>query len=185
MPVLPVRSLLDVIYQLRSPIKFLIYSAILICAFLSEMCHAIELKSLAGKFHVQGKEGNRDIEITYFQDFRFDGVDETFEALKFGDSFISIIKDSRGRSQLAEQRLDAKEAEITKCLDARESQDTVSSQPNAYTRMLLTVKDQNSFVITISYKMGTIPIGPHIDLFPRWNKTPNWVITLTRLLARK
>ena len=161
--------------------KFLIYSAILNCAFLCEMCHAIELKNLAGKFHVQGKEGNRDIKITYFQDFRFDGVDETFEALKFGDSFISIIKDSRGRSQLAEQRLDAKEAEITKCMDARESQDTISSQPNAYTRMLLTVKDQNSFVITISYKMGTIPIGPHIDLFPRWKKTPNWVITLTRI----
>lgn len=162
--------------------KFLlIRSAILSCAFLCETCHAIELKNLAGKFHVQGKEGNRDIEITYFQGFRFDGLDETFEALKFGDSFISIIKDSRGRSQLTEQRLDAKEAEITKYMDARESQNTISSQPNAHTRMLLTVKDQNSFVITISYKTGTIPIGPHIDLFPRWKKTPNWVITLTRI----
>jgi hypothetical protein len=95
--------------------KLPIYSAILVCAFLGAMCRAIELKNLAGKFHVQGKEGNRDLEITYFRDFRFDGVDETFEALKFGDSFISIIKDSRGRSQLAEERLDAKEAEITKC----------------------------------------------------------------------
>jgi hypothetical protein len=108
-------------------------------------------------------------------------LDETFEALKFGDSFISTIKDSRGRSQLTEQRLDAKEAEITKYMDARESQNTISSQPNAHTRMLLTVKDQNSFVITISYKTGTIPIGPHVDLFPRWKKTPNWVITLTRI----
>ena len=129
--------------------KFLIYSAILTCALLGEICHAIELKNLAGKFHVQGKEGNRDIEITYFQDFRFDGVDETFEALKFGDSFISIIKDSRGRSQLAEQRLDAKEAEITKCLDARESQDTISSQPNAHTRMLLTVTSCSSGVASL------------------------------------
>ncbi len=120
---------------MRSPIKFLlICSAILACAFLCETCHAIELKNLAGKFHVQGKEGNRDIEITYFQGFRFDGLDETFEALKFGDSFISIIKDSRGRSQLMEQRLDAKEAEITKYMDARESQDTISSQPNAHTQ---------------------------------------------------
>lgn len=161
--------------------KFLIYSAILTCAFLGEMCHAIELKNLAGKFHIQGKEGSRDIEIIYFQTFHFDGVDETFEALKFGDSFISIIKDSSGRLQLAEKVLDPKDRDLPKNLDAKESQDTISSQPNSYTRMLLTVKNQNNIVINITYKLGTISIGPHIDLFPRWKKTPNWVITLTRI----
>ena len=161
--------------------KYLIYSAIITCAFLGEMCHAIELKSLAGKFHIQSTEEDQEIEIIYFQNFHFDGVDESFEALKFGNSFISIIKDSHGRSQLLEQRLDKKNWNLIRVLDAKETQDTISSQPNSYTRILFTVIDQNNFTVSFSYKLGTIPIGPHIDLFPRWKKAPNKAITLKRI----
>ena len=161
--------------------RFLIYSVILTSMFFGEMCHAMELKNLAGRFHIQSSEENREMEITYFEKFHFDGVDESFEALKFGNSFISIIKDSHGRLQLSEKMLDKRYWDPSNNLDAKETQDTISSQPNSYTRILLAMKDQNNIVISISYKLGTISIGPHIDFFPRWKKTPHKVITLKRI----
>jgi hypothetical protein len=167
--------------------KLIIYSTVLVGSFLGEMCHAIELRELAGKFQLQpssdsyANDKNIEIEITYFPNFCFEGLNETFEALKFGDEFISIIKDYRGRSQLSAARLEAKNPDLARSLDARESQDTVSSQPNAYTRMFLKVNDQNNFILSYTYKLGTIPIGPHIDLFPRWKKTPTKVIKFKRI----
>jgi hypothetical protein len=155
--------------------------------FFGKPCHAIELKKLAGRFRLElvseshGNEKNREIEIIYFPNFRFDGSKAEFEALKFGDEFISIIKDSCGRSQLSGAKLDAKNLDLTSSLDAKESWDAISSQPNSYTRMLLKVTDQNKFDLGYTYKSATIPIGPHIDLLPRWKKTPNKVITLKRI----
>ena len=166
--------------------KLITYSTILAFAFLGEVSHGIELKNLAGKFRLQSSRANdilvdnKEIEIIYLPGFRFDGSNENFEVLKFGDAFL-IIKDSQGRSQLSEAKLDAKNPDLTSSLDAKESQDAISSQPNSYTRMFFKVNDQNNFVLSFTYKVGAFPIGPHIDLFSKWQKTPNHVVTIKRI----
>ncbi len=170
--------------QLRWTMKHLISSTIAISIFLTNICHAVELSKLAGKFQLRSSRSSsedKQIEIIYYNNFRFEGVNESFEALKFGGLYISIIKDSRGTSQLCAQKLETVDPDMFKVMEATESQCSISSQPNSYTRMLLMVEGESDFCISYSYKLGTIHVGPHVSLFPRWQKNPNHIMRFTRI----
>jgi len=164
--------------------KHLISSTIAISIFLTNICHAVELNKLAGKFQLRSSRSSsedKQIEIIYYNKFRFDGLNESFEALKFGGLYISIIRDSRGTSQLCAQKLETFDPGMFKVMDAAESKDSISSQPNSYTRMLLMVEDESSFSVSFKYKLGAIHIGPHVSLFPMWQKNPNHIMRFTRI----
>lgn len=153
---------------------------------LPDMLHALDLPKLAGKYQfklVRG-DGRQDvvgeIEITYFKDFRNFGAVSGFEALKFENEDISVIKDSAGKSMISDIMLRAERQRQIFVLDAKESDNSISGQPNSYTRLHLEVTDTNNLILSISIKDGTVPFGPHINLFPSWPKKPTRTIYLKR-----
>ena len=147
---------------------------------------ALDLPGLAGRFHftLAHADGRKDqvgeIEITYFKDFRFPGADIGYEALQFENERIAIIKDKSGKSMIADEPLMVPRPTNLFRLDAKESANSISSQPAPYVRLRLDVADVDNLTLSITYKQGALNIGPHISLFQVWPSKPTTIVSLKR-----
>jgi hypothetical protein len=150
---------------------------------------ALDLPGLAGRFHftLAHADGRKDqvgeIEITYFKDFRFPGADVGYEALQFENERIAVIKDKSGKSMLADEPLMVPRPMNLSRLDAKESANSISSQPAPYVRLRLEAADADNLTLSITYKEGALNIGPHISLFQVWPSKPTTTVYLKRTTA--
>jgi hypothetical protein len=147
---------------------------------------ALDLPGLAGRFHftLTHADGRKDqageIEITYCKDFRFPGADVGYEALQFENERIAIIKDKSGKSMIADEPLMVPRPTNLFRLDAKESANSISSQPAPYVRLRLDVVDVDNLTLSITYKQRALNIGPHISLFQVWPSKPTTIVSLKR-----
>ena len=166
--------------------KIPFYLIFIIAIFCSNTSQALDLRRISGNFkftltYSNGREGKiGDLEITYFKDLKLLGMPGAFEALKFENEFISIIKDSLGHSMILNKVLNTSDLGTISDCTAIESINSISGQPNSYTRMDITVTDENNFTLVITFKRDTVNIGPHIGLFPAWERKPFKTISFTR-----
>jgi len=150
---------------------------------------ALDLPKLAGRFdftlvHADGRKDQvGEIEITYFKDFRFPGADVGYEALQFENERIAVIKDKSGKSMLADDPLMVRLLMNLSRFEAKESANSISSQPAPYVRLRLDVTDVDHLTLSITYKEGALNIGPHISLFQVWPSKPTTIVYLKRTAA--
>ncbi len=132
--------------------------------------------------HADGRKDQvGEIEITYFKDFRFPGADVGYEALQFENERIVVIKDESGKSMIANEPLMVRRPNNLFRLDAKESDNSISSQPAPYVRLRLDAVDGDNLTLSITYKQGALNIGPHVSLFQVWPSKPTTTISLKRL----
>jgi hypothetical protein len=147
---------------------------------------ALDLPKLAGRFQFKlvHSDGRKDqlgeIEITYFKDFKFAGAVDVHEALKFENEWIAIIKDKSGKSMISDESLLVPRPINLFKMDATESANSISAQPNSHTRLRLESTDANNLILSISHKQGSLNIGPHISLFAVWPNKPTTTVYLKR-----
>jgi hypothetical protein len=150
---------------------------------------ALDFPKLAGRFdftlvHADGRKDQvGEIEITYFKDFRFPGADVGYEALQFENERIAVIKDKSGKSMLADEPLMVRLLMNLSRFEAKESANSISSQPAPYVRLRLDVTDVDHLTLSITYKEGALNIGPHISLFQVWPSKPTTIVYLKRTPA--
>ena len=147
---------------------------------------ALDLPKLAGRFdftlvHADGRKDQvGEIEITYFKDFRFPGADVGYEALQFENERIAVIKDKSGKSMLADEPLMVRLLMNLSRFEAKESANSISSQPAPYVRIRLEAADADHLTLIITYKEDALNIGPHISLFQVWPSKPTTIVYLKR-----
>lgn len=148
---------------------------------------ALDLPKLAGKFHftLVHSDGRKDqlgeIEITYFQEFKFPGAAVGHEALKFENERIAVIKDKSGKSMISDESLLLPRPINLFKMVATESADSISAQPNPHTRLRFEAKDADNLILSITHKQGALNIGPHISLFQTWPDKPTTMVYLKRV----
>jgi len=141
---------------------------------------------LAGRFHftLVHSDGRKDqvgeIEICYLKDFNFPYSAVGYEALKFENERIAVIKDKSGKSMISRDSLDAQCPTNLFKLDAKETAGSISAQPEAHTRLRLEATDADNLTLSITHKRGALNIGPHISLFHVWPDEPTTTIYLKR-----
>lgn len=147
---------------------------------------ALDLPKLAGRFqftlvHSDGRKDQiGEIEITYFKDFKFPCSPVGYEALKFENEWIAVIKDESGKSMISRDSLDDHCPMNLFKLDAAESDNSISAQPEARTRLRLEAVDADNLIISSTHKRGTFNIGPHISVFHVWPDKPTTTVYLKR-----
>lgn len=146
----------------------------------------MDLPKLAGRFqftlvHSDGRKDQiGEIEITYFKDFKFPCSPVGYEALKFENEWIAVIKDESGKSMISRDSLDDHCPMNLFKLDAAESDNSISAQPEARTRLRLEAVDADNLIISSTHKRGTFNIGPHISVFHVWPDKPTTTVYLKR-----
>ncbi len=150
---------------------------------------ALDLPKLAGRFdftlvHADGRKDQvGEIEITYFKDFHFPSGVGGYEALKFENERIAIIKDKLGKSMIANDSLSVLRPMDLSKVDASESANSISAQPAPYVRLRLEAADADHLTLSITYKEGALNIGPHVSLFQVWPSKPTTTVYLKRSTA--
>jgi len=167
-------------------VKTLLALILLSGASFPEGLLALDLPMLAGRFHftLVHSDGRKDqvgeIEICYLKDFNFPYSAVGYEALKFENERIAVIKDKSGKSMISRDSLDAQCPTNLFKLDAKETAGSISAQPEAYTRLRLEATDADNLTLSITHKRGALNIGPHISLFHVWPDEPTTTIYLKR-----
>ena len=100
--------------------------------------------------------------------------------MQFENERIAIIKDKSGKSMIADEPLMVPRPTNLFKLDAKESANSISSQPAPYVRLRLDVVDVDNLTLSITYKQGALNIGPHISLFQVWPSKPTTIVSLKR-----
>ncbi len=146
----------------------------------------MDLPKLAGRFdftlvHADGRKDQiGEIEITYFRDFCFQGGVGGYEALKFENERIAVIKDKSGKSMISDESLVVPRPMNLFKLDAKELTNSISAQPAPYVRIRLEAADSDNLTLSITYKQGALNIGPHISVFQIWPSKPTTTVYLKR-----
>ena len=120
---------------------------------------SIDLSSLSGYFHkvsiINGQKNQTDTVMNYYKNFKFYGESDSFQILSLDE--FAIVKDVNGKLNLTElfTVLDPDNQYPIRSLNAKEIQNTISSQPEESKRLKFIVVDANHIVIEVSNKVCT------------------------------